>query len=53
MVEDGVVAYRDTGLRLLARSGSKILLVHNGWQPGSGVVVVLPDSESFSWQFSR
>jgi len=51
--QDGAVTYRSTGLRLLARSGSKILLVHDGWQPGSGVVVVLPDSESFSWQFSR
>lgn len=52
-VDDGVVSYRTTGLRLLARSGSKILLVHDAWQPRSGVVVVLPDSDSFSWQFSR
>lgn len=53
-VEDhGVTTYRTTGLRLLARSGSKILLVHDGWQPRSGVVVVLPDSDAYSWQFSR
>ena len=51
--DHGVTTYRTTGLRLLARSGSKILLVHDGWRPGSGVVVVLPDSDSYSWQFSR
>jgi hypothetical protein len=51
--DHGVTTYRTTGLRLLARSGSKVLLVHDGWQPRSGVVVVLPDSDSYSWQFSR
>jgi hypothetical protein len=51
--DHGVTIYRTTGLRLLARSGSKILLVHDGWQPRSGAVVVLPDSDAYSWQFSR
>lgn len=47
------VRYRTTGLRLLARSGGKVLLVHNGWEPETGTVVVLPDSEEFGWQFSK
>jgi hypothetical protein len=47
------VRYRTTGLRLLARSGGKVLLVHDGWAPGNGTVIVLPDSDQLSWQFSR
>jgi hypothetical protein len=47
------VRYRTTGLRLLARSGGKVLLVHDGWAPGDGTVIVLPDSDQLSWQFSR
>lgn len=47
------VRYRTTGLRLLARSGSKVLLVHDGWTPETGTVVVLADSDELSWQFSR
>ncbi len=45
--------YRTTGLRLLARSGGKVLLVHDGWNPTTGTVIVLPDSEDFAWQFQR
>ena len=47
------VRYRTTGLRLLARSGGKILLVNDGWDPASGTVIVLPDSDELSWQFSH
>jgi hypothetical protein len=51
--EGSDVRYRITGLRLLARSGGKVLLVHDGWAPGNGTVIVLPDSDQLSWQFSR
>lgn len=47
------VRYRTTGLRLLARSGGKVVLVHDGWTPETGTVVVLADSDDLSWQFSR
>ena len=47
------VRYRTTGLRLLARSGGKVLLVHEGWTPQTGSVIVLPDSDELGWQFSR
>lgn len=49
----GQTLYRTTGLRLLARSGGKVILVHDGWAPGVGTVVVLADSEALTWQFSR
>lgn len=45
--------YRTTGLRLLARASGKIILLHDGWSPTTGSVIVLPDSDDFSWQFSR
>lgn len=45
--------YRTTGLRLLARSGGKILLVHDGWTPETGTVIVLADSEELVWEFFR
>jgi hypothetical protein len=45
--------YRTTGLRLLARASGKIILLHDGWNPTTGSVIVLPDSDDFSWQFSR
>jgi hypothetical protein len=51
--ETSDVRYRTTGLRLLARSGGKVLLVHDGWTPTTGTVIVLPDSEEFAWQFQR
>lgn len=45
--------YRTSGLRLLARSGGKVILVPDGWAPGVGSVVVVADSEALTWQFSR
>lgn len=45
--------YRTTGLRLLARSGGKVLLLHDGWTPETGTVIVLPDSDDLAWEFSR
>ncbi|WP_117210791.1 hypothetical protein [Allorhizocola rhizosphaerae] len=45
--------WRTTGLRLLARSGGRIFLLHDGWTPVRGTVVVVPDGEGVSWQFSR
>jgi len=47
------VRYRTTGLRLLARSGGKVLLVHDGWSPRTGTVIVLSDGDQLSWEFSR
>jgi hypothetical protein len=47
------VRYRTTGLRLLARSGGKVLLLHNGWSPRTGTVIVIPDSDELTWEFSR
>jgi hypothetical protein len=47
------VFYRTTGLRLLARSGGKVLLVHDGWNPTTGTVIVLPDSDDLRWEFSH
>lgn len=47
------VRYRTTGLRLLARSGGKVILVHDDWSPRSGTVIVLADRDDLSWQFSR
>lgn len=47
------VRYRTIGLRLLARSGGKVLLVHDGWTPATGTVVVVADSDALTWQFSR
>lgn len=46
-------AYRTTGLRLLVRSGGRIFLLHDGWTPQRGTVIVLPDTDDVSWQFSR
>jgi len=45
--------YRTTGLRFLASSGGRIFLLHDGWRPGNGIVIVLPDNEQIVWQFSR
>jgi len=45
--------YRTTGMRLLARSGGKVLLVHDGWTPASGTVIVLADTDELAWEFSR
>ena len=45
--------YRTTGLRLLAESGGRLFLLHDGWTPDAGTVVVLPDDGKIRWQFSR
>jgi hypothetical protein len=45
--------YRTTGLRLLARSGGKVVLVHDGWNSVSGRVIVLPDTGDLAWEFYR
>lgn len=45
--------YRTSGLRLLVRSGGRLFLLHNGWSPRAGTVIVLPDNDSLRWQFSR
>ena len=47
------VRYRTTGLRLLARSGGKVLPGHDGWSPRTGTVIVLSDSDELAWEFSR
>jgi hypothetical protein len=47
------VRYRTTGLRLLARSGGKVLLVHGGWSPETGTIIVLADRDELGWQFSN
>ena len=47
------VRYRTTGLRLLARSGGKVLLVHDCWSPRTGAVIVLSDDDQLGWEFSR
>jgi hypothetical protein len=47
------VRYRTTGLRFLTRSGGHIFLVHDGWTPQHGTVIVLPDNDQVHWQFSR
>jgi hypothetical protein len=44
--------YRTTGLRFLVSSGGRIFLLHDGWTPRHGTVVVLPDDGSLRWQFS-
>jgi hypothetical protein len=48
-----MLRYRTTGLRFLVRSGGRIFLLHDGWTPQRGTVVVLPDNEQVRWQFSR
>jgi len=45
--------YRTTGLRFLVRSGGRMFLLHDGWTPRRGTVIVLPDNEQVRWQFSR
>jgi hypothetical protein len=50
---EGAPRYRTTGLRLLVVSGGRVFLLHDGWTPQHGTVVVLPDQPSIRWQFSR
>lgn len=51
--EGSVRHYRISGLRLLVRSGGKVFLLHDGWSPHIGTVVVLPDDGRVRWQYSR
>ncbi len=44
--------YRTTGLRLLGRSGGKIVLVHNGWSLSTGSIIVVADTDELTWQFA-
>lgn len=48
----GATRYRTIGLRLLARSGGKMLLLPEGWTPGMEIVVVA-DRDDLIWEFSR
>ena len=50
---EDTLRYRTTGLRFLAVSGGRMFLVHDGWTPRRGTVIVLPDNEQVRWQFSR
>jgi hypothetical protein len=50
---DGTERYRTTGLRFLARSGGKVILLHDGWTPATGTVIVLADSDDLAWEFFR
>jgi hypothetical protein len=45
--------YRITGLRFLVRSGGRMFLLHDGWTPQRGTVIVVPDNDQVRWQFSR
>jgi len=45
--------YRTTGLRFLVRSGGRMFLLHDGWTPERGTVILLPDNEQVRWQFSH
>jgi hypothetical protein len=51
--DSDAVRYRTTGLRLLANSGGRMFLLHDGWRPEDGTVIVLPDDGQIWWQFSR
>jgi hypothetical protein len=48
----GATYFRTMGLRLLARSGGKVLLLPSNWTPSSGIVVIA-DRADLVWQFSR
>jgi len=50
---DNKVQYRTTGLRFLTRSGGRLFLLHDGWTPQRGTVIVLPDNDQVRWQFSH
>ena len=51
--EMGSTYYRTTGLRLLARSGGKVLLLPTEWTLEAGTVIVIADRDDLVWQFSR
>ena len=45
--------YRYDGLRLLVLSGGRFFLLHDGWTPRDGTVIVLPDDNSVRIEFKR
>lgn len=49
----GSTYYRTVGLRLLARSGGKVLLLPENWTPIDGTIVVVTDRDDLVWEFSR
>lgn len=53
VAEGDAPRYRTSGLRLLTRSGGRLFLLHDGWTPSSGTVVLLPDDGEIRWQFSN
>jgi hypothetical protein len=52
-IDNNKVQYRTTGLRFLTRSGGRLFLLHDGWTPQRGTVIVLPDNDQVRWQFSH
>ena len=42
-----------SGLRLMARSGGKVLLLPEDWSLRTGSVVVVADREELVWEFTR
>ncbi|MEV0272455.1 hypothetical protein AB0H43_27070 [Hamadaea sp. NPDC050747] len=46
-------SYRYAGLRLLDRIDKRVFVVPEGWQPGSGPVVVLTDDGSLTFGYGR
>lgn len=45
--------WRTTGLRLMGRSGGRMFLLHDGWTPEQGAVIVVPDDGKVIWQFFK
>jgi hypothetical protein len=53
VAEGDTPRYRTSGLRLLTSSGGRLFLLHDGWTPASGTVVLLPDDGEIRWQFAN
>lgn len=51
--DDAAPRYRTSGLRLLTRSDGRLFLLHDGWTPQTGTVVLLPDDGTIRWQFAN
>jgi hypothetical protein len=50
--EAGAYRYRYDGLRLLDHFGDRYFLVTDGWAPGAGVVIALPERDTLRFEFS-
>jgi hypothetical protein len=50
---DSAYRYRYDGLRLLQRSGNRYLLISELWEPESGRVIVLRDTDTIRMEFRR